>query len=59
LAKTFDQAYKDAISVQKLKKKVLYWRVLSYDDLITNKIKSNRPKNILDIQELERIKKIN
>ena len=57
--KTFDQAYKDAISVQKLGKNVLYWRVLSYDDLITSKIKSNRPKDLLDIQELERIRKIN
>jgi len=55
--KTFDQAYKDAISVQKLGKNVLYWRVLSYDDLITSKIKSNRPKDLLDIQELERIRK--
>ncbi len=57
--KSFEQAYKDAVSVNKLGKKVLYWRVLSYDDLITSKIKSNRPKDLLDIQELERIRKNN
>jgi len=57
--KSFDEAYKDAEIVTKNGRKILYWRVLSYDDLITSKIKSGRPKDLLDIQELERIKKKN
>jgi hypothetical protein len=55
--KSFDQAYKDAIYVKKNEQNILYWHVLSYDDLITSKIKSNRPKDLLDIQQLEKIKK--
>ena len=57
--KSFDEAYKDAEIVTKNGRKILYWRVLSYDDLITSKIKSGRPKDLLDIEELERIKKKN
>lgn len=33
----------------------LTWRVLSLTDLISSKIKSSRPKDLLDIQELRRI----
>lgn len=33
------------------------YRILAYDDLITNKIKSGRPKDLLDVQELQRIRK--
>jgi hypothetical protein len=32
------------------------WRVLNYEDLILSKIKSGRPKDLLDIQELQKIK---
>jgi len=56
VGKSFDDAYKEAETVLKKGKKVLYWRVLSYKDLITSKIKSGRPKDLLDIQQLEKIK---
>ncbi len=42
--KSFDQAYKDAIYVKKNEQNILYWRVLSYDNLITSKIKTNSSK---------------
>lgn len=32
---------------------LLEWNVLSYEDLITSKIKSSRPKDLLDIQQLQ------
>jgi hypothetical protein len=42
--KSFDQAYKDAIYVKKNEQNILYWRVLSYVNLITSKIKTNSSK---------------
>lgn len=54
--KSFDQAYEDAELVEVEGTKVMKWRVLSYEDLITSKIKSGRPKDILDILELKKIK---
>jgi len=38
------------------KRNGLEWCVLSFEDLITRKIKAGRPKDLLDIQELQRIK---
>jgi hypothetical protein len=37
---------------------VVCWRVLNFDDLVTSKIKSARPKDLLDIQELIRIRNL-
>jgi len=54
VGKSFDDAYKEAEVVLKKGKNVVYWRVLSYEDLITSKIKSGRPKDLLDVQQLER-----
>ena len=54
--KTFDEAFKDAEKVTINKSPVLKWRVLSYNDLVTSKLKAARPKDLLDIQELKRIK---
>jgi len=54
--KTFDEAFKDSIEAQVEGLKFLKWRVLSFEDLITSKIKSGRPKDLADIQELVRIK---
>lgn len=54
--KTFEEAFKDAELVIIDTNKVLKWKVLSYDDLITSKIKSGRPKDLLDIMELKKIK---
>lgn len=53
--KSFDEAYEEAEITQINNEPVIRWRVLSYEDLITSKIKSNRPKDLLDIQELQRI----
>ncbi|MBG6111231.1 hypothetical protein IWX84_002115 [Flavobacterium sp. CG_9.10] len=36
----------------------LRWNVLSLEDLITSKIKANRPKDLLDIQQLREINKL-
>jgi hypothetical protein len=35
----------------------LSWSVLSFEDLITSKIKANRPKDLLDIIQLKEINK--
>jgi hypothetical protein len=54
--KSFEQAYEDSEKVTINDKPFLRWNVLSYDDLITSKIKANRPKDMLDIQQLQEIK---
>ncbi len=56
LNKSFDQAYEEAEIAEVKGKPLLKWRVLSFDDLITGKVKSRRPKDLLDVQELQRIK---
>lgn len=53
--KTFDEAYEHAATTQINNEPVIRWRVLSYEDLITSKVKSSRPKDLLDVQELKRI----
>ena len=54
--KSFDQAYEEAEIAEVKGRPLLKWRVLSFDDLITSKVKSRRPKDLLDVQELQRIK---
>ena len=54
--KSFDEAYKDSEKVIVNDKPFLRWNVLSYEDLITSKIKASRPKDLLDIQQLQEIK---
>ena len=49
--KPFSQALEESVLV---KKDELQWHVLSFEDLITSKIKAGRPKDLLDIQELQR-----
>lgn len=56
--KTFDEAYNDAESAEVAGFNLLRWRVLSFDDLIDSKIRASRPKDLLDIQELKRIKNL-
>ncbi|HBC05569.1 MAG TPA: nucleotidyltransferase [Aequorivita sp.] len=51
--KPFAKAFEEAVQV---KKDGLEWRVLSFEDLIISKIKAGRPKDLLDIQELQRTK---
>jgi len=57
--KTFKEAFSESEIVElKDNQKVFKWRVLSLNDLITSKIKSGRPKDLLDIQELKKINQI-
>jgi UDP-N-acetyl-D-mannosaminuronic acid transferase (WecB/TagA/CpsF family) len=56
--KLFDAAYDEAEKVTIEGNSVVRWRVLNFDDLVTSKIKSARPKDLLDIQELNRIKNL-
>lgn len=55
IGKTFEEAFKEAEIAEVEGNKLLKWRVLSLDDLITSKIKSSRPKDLLDVQELNKI----
>jgi len=54
---TFDEAYKKSEKVKINKEQILKWRVLSYDDLINSKLRSQRPKDLLDVQQLKEINK--
>jgi hypothetical protein len=53
----FGEALADAYEVQIGSNKLYRYHVIGYNDLITSKIKAARPKDLLDIQELERINK--
>lgn len=55
--KTFDEAYNESIKHEVKEVQYLRWNVLSFDDLITSKIKANRPKDLLDIMQLNEINK--
>ena len=55
--KSFEEAYQLSVINSLINKPDVTYRILSYDDLINSKIKSGRPKDILDIQELERFHK--
>ncbi|MCF8367074.1 MAG: nucleotidyltransferase family protein [Bacteroidales bacterium] len=56
--KTFDEAFIDSVEFVAAGQRLLKWNVLSFEDLINSKIKAGRPKDLLDIQELQRIRKI-
>ena len=55
--KSFEEAFNDSEEVTVNNKTFLSWRVLSLEDLITSKVKANRPKDLLDIQQLRAINK--
>jgi hypothetical protein len=55
--KTFEEAYRDSVVSEISNNSYFYWRVLSLEDLITSKVKANRPKDLLDIQQLREINK--
>ena len=55
--KTFESAFNESIKHQVKEVSYLCWNVLSFDDLITSKIKANRPKDLLDIMQLKEINK--
>ncbi|WP_298395409.1 nucleotidyl transferase AbiEii/AbiGii toxin family protein [Flavobacterium sp.] len=54
--KSFEEAFNDSEQVTINEKIFLRWNVLSFEDLITSKIKANRPKDLLDIQQLRDLK---
>ncbi|MEO9511730.1 MAG: nucleotidyl transferase AbiEii/AbiGii toxin family protein [Flavobacteriaceae bacterium] len=56
VGKTFNEAYQSSEEAHIGKIKVARYRVLSFEDLITSKVKSARAKDLLDVQELKRIK---
>ena len=50
--KTFDEAFSGAEITMINSLEIAKYRVLAYEDLINSKIKSSRPKDLLDIQQL-------
>lgn len=56
--KTFDEAYAESVVTTLRDNPSVIYRVLKYADLINSKIKSGRPKDLLDIQELNRLRNI-
>jgi hypothetical protein len=55
--KTFEEAYQDSVVSEVNNNSFFYWRVLCLEDLISSKVKANRPKDLLDIQQLREINK--
>ena len=55
--KSFEEAYNDSEETTVNDETFLKWNVLSLEDLITSKIKANRAKDLLDIQQLREINK--
>jgi len=54
--KTFDEAYKSAQVAKYAQDELIVYKILDYQDLIMSKVKSGRPKDLLDIYELKRIR---
>jgi predicted nucleotidyltransferase component of viral defense system len=55
--KTFEEAYTAAEQATSPTSSSIKWKVIAFDDLLTSKIKSTRPKDLLDVMELKRLKK--
>lgn len=51
--KSFAASYAESERVSRENNPELTWHILSFDDLITSKIKSGRPKDLLDVHELQ------
>lgn len=54
---SFAEAWSRSIIVELAGKPVSTYRVVSYEDLLKSKIRSASPKDLLDVQELKRLKK--
>lgn len=54
IGKSFDDAFKEALEIEIQGNKLLKWKVLSFDDLIESKRRAGRPKDFLDIDQLNR-----
>jgi hypothetical protein len=55
--KTFDEAFEESVEFYAEGQKLIKWNIISYESLINSKVKSGRPKDLLDIKELQRINK--
>jgi len=55
--KTFDEALKESVEYVAKDQPFLKWNIISLEDLITSKIKSGRPKDLMDVVELQKINK--
>jgi hypothetical protein len=55
--KSFDEAFQESVEFVAHDQNLLKWNIISYESLIDSKIKSGRPKDLLDIRELQRIKR--
>jgi hypothetical protein len=55
---SFEEAFQNAEQIIIENESVLKWRVLSLHDLINSKIRANRPKDLLDVQQLKKINDI-
>ena len=53
--KTFEQAYNDSLEYITKGQQYMKWNIISLEDLINSKIKSGRPKDLLDVYELKRV----
>lgn len=54
--RTFDEAWSRADVAHLVGHAVARYRVLAYDDLVKSKLCAARPKDLLDVQELQRRK---
>ena len=54
--RTFDEAWSRSELAEVAGHPVTRYRVLAYDDLVQSKLRSARPKDLLDVQELQRRK---
>ncbi len=54
--KTFQEAFEESVEFVSGEEKYVKWNIISFEDLINSKIKSGRSKDILDVQELRRIR---
>lgn len=54
--KTFDEAFTNAEITTINSLEFAKYRVLAYEDLIKSKIRSSRPKDLLDIQQLQMLR---
>lgn len=54
--KTFDEAFDGADITTLNQLEVAKYRVLNYEDLINSKVKSSRPKDLLDIHQLKQLR---
>ncbi len=55
--RSFSDVWKNADTATVIKgKKSIFYKVINYEDLISSKMRSACPKDLLDIQELKRLR---